>query len=129
MAFANYYGPKTSLEAEALALLDGLRLCKHHNIFRVWLEVDSLLLVQMLKGASDIPWNLSYIVREIKIFLSPLSVFTHVYREINQGAYLLANWGVEQQRNEIFLDSSSIPHRLKGILRLDKSGLSQLRKK
>lgn len=65
VAYAKYCGLKISVEAKALAPLDGLKLCKQRNLDRVWVEVDSLLLVQMIQGVCDIPWNNTYIFREI----------------------------------------------------------------
>ncbi|KAL3507045.1 hypothetical protein ACH5RR_032427 [Cinchona calisaya] len=40
-AFSNYYGDGTNMQAEAFALLDGLKLCKRFNIKIVQVELDS----------------------------------------------------------------------------------------
>lgn len=50
------------------------------------LEVDSLLLVQMVQNICNIPWNIDYILREIKNFLHPRFVISHVFMVVNEGA-------------------------------------------
>lgn len=110
-------------------MLDGLRLCKCNTIETVWVEADSLLIVQMIQNKCAIRWNIRYIPREINNIL-PLRFFiSYVYREANQGADFLANWGVLMKASAIFSVVASLPHQLKGILTLDRGGLPQLRKK
>lgn len=89
-------------------------------------EVDSLLLVQLIQRDIAIPWNISYIFREITSFLPHSFVITHMYREANEGADRLANWGIKTQSDANFETDSSLPHNLKGILRLDSCGLPHL---
>ena len=48
-AQADYYGETTNSVAEAKALLQGLELCKTQGIDVVDIEVDSTMLVQILR--------------------------------------------------------------------------------
>lgn len=48
-AYTNHYGLKTTVEAEALALLDGLQISKQRGIHNIWVELYSLLLTQMIQ--------------------------------------------------------------------------------
>src|SRR4051812_10468874 len=60
LAFANYYGCLSSVEAESRALLDGFRLCKARRIDNVQLELESMHIVQMVQSKFSIPWNIRY---------------------------------------------------------------------
>lgn len=108
-AYANYYGTKTSCEAEARAKLDGLRLAKGKGIFNLWLEIDSFMLVHMLQVSCEIPWNILYIFREINSLLPPSFIVSHIYRNGNQGADFMANWVVNAQSNLYFEDAVVMP--------------------
>ncbi|KAL3524714.1 hypothetical protein ACH5RR_013086 [Cinchona calisaya] len=44
VTFSNYFGSLTSLEVEARALLDGLKLVKDHAISEIQIELNSLML-------------------------------------------------------------------------------------
>lgn len=69
LAHGYFYGIKTSVAAEERVVLDGLKLAKSKFISNLWLELDSLLIVHMLQSRCEIPWNISYIFREIKMLL------------------------------------------------------------
>lgn len=45
IAFSSFYAAGTKTEAEAKALLEGLKLIAEHNIPINWIECDSLVLV------------------------------------------------------------------------------------
>ncbi|KAL3498097.1 hypothetical protein ACH5RR_040829 [Cinchona calisaya] len=51
-AFCKFYGIQTSVDAEALANLDGLSLAKKLRVTHIQLKTDSLLLVNVLKDLS-----------------------------------------------------------------------------
>ncbi|MQM05801.1 hypothetical protein Taro_038614 [Colocasia esculenta] len=82
---AAYSEVNSSIEAEALALCDGLSICCDMGIHSAAVESDSLVLVQIINGKSSCPWRLLYIMHDvsIKCRLVRISV-SHVYREANQ---------------------------------------------
>lgn len=41
--------------AEAMAVLDGFKVAKSKSLHYVWLELDSLVLVNMLQGKTEVP--------------------------------------------------------------------------
>lgn len=54
-AFGHNYGIHTCMWAEAMAVLDSLKVIKCKLIHHAWLELDSLVLVNMLQGISEVP--------------------------------------------------------------------------
>lgn len=62
LAFYEYYGYGTSMFAEAKAIQSGLLLAKDLDIVYLWLEIDSLELVKILRGLHSCPWGLYCIV-------------------------------------------------------------------
>lgn len=106
-----------------MAVLDGLQFSNSKSISSLWLELDSLLPVNMLQGICDVPWNIIYIFIEIKTLLPPHIHISHIYREANQCANFMANWEVEMQSDMCFEDSSLLPRRLQGKLKLERVGL------
>lgn len=81
----------TSLWVEAKALLDGLEIAKHKSITHVWIEVDSMVLVQMFQGSCSVPWNVQYIFRQIFSLLPAQDFVSRNFREGNRGADYMAN--------------------------------------
>lgn len=63
--FGSYYELKSSCWAEAKAVLNRVQYARSKAITLLWLELDSLLLVHMLRGKCVVPWNVSYIFRAI----------------------------------------------------------------
>lgn len=75
------------MQAEAMAVLSGLRFVAELHGQYVWLELDSLELVRILQGLHHCPWHLHYVVRSIRLIMEQFScTITHVMREGNQGA-------------------------------------------
>ena len=46
------------MEAEALALLEGVQLCLEHGLHYVQVDLDSKALQLMMLGGCQIPWKL-----------------------------------------------------------------------
>lgn len=94
LAFGHYYGCHTSVWAEAKAIMDGLQFVKRKSISKLWLELDSQLHVNILQGNCVVPWNISYIIKEIQDLMPQQIFISHIYKEGNQGVDFMANWGV-----------------------------------
>ncbi|KAL3506994.1 hypothetical protein ACH5RR_032376 [Cinchona calisaya] len=74
-AFSNYYGHQNNLQAEVLALLDGLKLCLNLQLHLVEVEMDSLLLVRILQGSRLAPWSVDHRIQSISSLKSIVSFF------------------------------------------------------
>lgn len=94
----------------------------------VHLEMDSFILLQILKKEVDTPWPVAYEVRERWSSLNQMDVkLMHAYREINQAAEAFANIGSKVQKNVNLYCFRDLPHRLKGIVNLDRMDSPTLR--
>ena len=67
-------------------------------------------------------------MRELSRCVDQMNVqLMHVYREVNQAADVLANIGCKFQKRIIFHCFEELPHRVKGIVNLDRMGVPALR--
>ncbi|KAL2471104.1 Uncharacterized protein Adt_39240 [Abeliophyllum distichum] len=92
-AFFSFYGDCTILEAELRAILDGIILAQRLGLSVLWVESDSTLAIHCItKGGG--PWHIQATIRHIRHLLSlDRDTITHIYREGNQVADLLASEG------------------------------------
>lgn len=116
------------MEAEVKGLHQGLRICKEKGFTNIVIELDSLVLVQIIQGKVKSPWNIAYMIRSIFQLLGFFNYSVqHIFREGNQAADFLANVGCKSEKYFLF-DNVNIPKMLRGIVRIDSSGLPSLRK-
>lgn len=121
-AFSNFYGHHSNMWAEAMAAFDGIRLAYEFGIHSIWLEVDSEVLVKIIKGEYHIPWEIWYIIQQIKDFMGRMMVqVSHILREGNQVADGLANWAVKTRHSHVFQSANELPKPCQGPYRLDKA--------
>src|SRR4051812_6902785 len=59
MAYYEYYGVYSSLVAETRAVLSGRKLLGN-SFLAIWLDLDSLVLVQILSDEINCPWQIYY---------------------------------------------------------------------
>ncbi|MQL97422.1 hypothetical protein Taro_030114 [Colocasia esculenta] len=89
----------SSLEAEALALRDGIYMCCNHGFNTIFIESDSMVLIQVIKG-----------------------------REANQVADALVNLGCSSLPVcNLWFSWADLPPAVKGPCHLDKAGLPSIR--
>ncbi|PKU59328.1 Putative ribonuclease H protein [Dendrobium catenatum] len=113
--------------AELNALLMGLQLCLKIGVTFVWIEVDSLFLVQIIKDGVTGNAQYFYLIRKIKSLLNVLNFdISHIFREGNVCANLLANKGSSLVGYEEF-DILNLEPSLKGMLLMDKASLPHIR--
>ena len=126
---ASSYLVHSSLEAEGLALRDGLSICCEMGISTVIVESDSLVLVQIMKGSCPCPWRMTYIMHEVASQARQLGfTINHIYREANQVADCLAGIGCSMgSTTTIWTSWAELPTAAKGPYRLDKIGYPSLR--
>lgn len=69
--------------AEVMAVLVGIQRAIQLSINNLWIEMDSLVMVNMLQGKSQPPWSVSYIVKyklQLLEFFQQVHV-SHIFRE------------------------------------------------
>ncbi|EOY19103.1 Uncharacterized protein TCM_043836 [Theobroma cacao] len=103
--FSENLGAKNSLQAELLALHRGLLLCQENNISRLWIEMDAMIVIQMLKeghiGSHDSRYLWASIRQQLKLFSFRIS---HIHREGNQAADWLANRGHQHHGLQLYFE-------------------------
>ncbi|KAL2486928.1 Uncharacterized protein Adt_31684 [Abeliophyllum distichum] len=96
-AFFSFYGDCTILEAELRAILDGIILAQRLGLSVLWVESDSTLAIHCItKGGG--PWHIQATLRHIRHLLAlDRDTITHIFREGNQVADLLASEGWDRR--------------------------------
>ncbi|CAL9010028.1 unnamed protein product [Prunus brigantina] len=96
-AFASNQDQPSSTAAEVLAFLEAIRVAWVRDWKHLWLETDSSLVVQFFSSTSySIPWSLRTEWRNCLWRIKQMHfVCTHIYREGNCVADMLANFGAD----------------------------------
>ncbi|OIT35112.1 hypothetical protein A4A49_53640 [Nicotiana attenuata] len=76
MAFAQSVRSISNNMAEAKAALVGLNWCILHGLDNIILECDSLLVIDMSRGKSEVPWQMMDIIRQIQNLVSQVNCVT-----------------------------------------------------
>lgn len=122
-----YFGHGTSLFAESMALLYGLRRCNDFGFSSVQVETDSQLLVFFLVSHSPWPWQLHSILFEAQCLLSSFPYpLVHIFREANSVADSLARLASSSCASRRFT-SASLPRSTRGLVMLDQLGCPYIR--
>ena len=130
-AFSSYFGSCTSLQAEAKALLLGLRICEQRGFGgNVVVETDSLMLERILLKRCLCPWAISVEVGKIGLLLGGSCQVTHCFREANKVADILANVGAAHSQCGVCVYDGveELPKLARGAYRLDRSGFPSFRR-
>ncbi|XP_071917209.1 uncharacterized protein [Coffea arabica] len=130
IGFSAYLGETTCLHAEARALLIGLQICVHRGFGNLYVQSDFLVLVGILQHRIHCPWHIRREVRQIWKFVEDSDRFLHYYREANTVADALSNVAVShpEQQLKIYKAFNSFPRLARGAIRLDRLGMSSIRK-
>uniref|UniRef100_A0A453AW05 Reverse transcriptase zinc-binding domain-containing protein n=1 Tax=Aegilops tauschii subsp. strangulata TaxID=200361 RepID=A0A453AW05_AEGTS len=100
------YGCNDVLEAELLALREGISLAILWSMLPLDIESDCLQAVQMIVGGSSNKSKFAFIVKEIiGIMEERSSCITHSRRCCNLASHSLANFGRTQRRPVVWLGS------------------------
>lgn len=115
-------GSVSSFVAELWGLREGLRLCLSLNIQRIQIEMDSAVIVNILKDRRQASQALSVLMMDCHCLLQQFATYsiTHVFREGNAVADRLANLGHQAPVGTTILQDSPPDVRL--LLSRDKSG-------
>ncbi|CAI9759581.1 unnamed protein product [Fraxinus pennsylvanica] len=125
--FCVKYGHGSNNEAELRAVISGVELCKEMGFQQVEIECDSAVVVNWLTHSLCKIWYLWDYWDELLKLLSGISfTISHQYREANSAADLLARQGADGLTMR-YMQSDQIPKLLRGIIRMDKLGLPNIR--
>lgn len=107
-------------------MVEGIRLAAHIGIVNLWIEFDSQILVDMIKGLCNVPWSISYLFDDIRKLLPCFLNFTisHIYREGNTYADLFAKFAITQQTDTIFNCIEEVPRHIRGEWGSTRQGCS-----
>ncbi|XP_027150495.1 uncharacterized protein LOC113750754 [Coffea eugenioides] len=120
--FSLFLGSRTNMEAEAMALLEGLLLSE--NFLSLNVEMDSQVLLNMVNGDGGVPWKLWLSIKSL--VLGRQITFTHVYREANAVADALARLASTTHVCQSF-PPSPLPAHIRGLARLDRIQMPYVR--
>lgn len=110
-----------------MALLDGIQICLKHKLNKVGVELDSQVLVKMLKQEANMPWRIRSTFRKIMELSQNKSFqFMHIFREANVVANGLTNLASSTATNLVFR-LNQIPRDVLGLIKLDSMGMPYIR--
>ena len=122
--FYCHLGFGTSLRAELWGVLKGVNLAKSLSLGRLVVEMDSKVAHDLITIRCPEDHPCADLVKNI-VELANLNweiYFNLIYREANRCADALA--GLGQNSNDVYFDSSNIPHFLQPLLRDDVAGVA-----
>jgi len=103
--FAEPLGYSNSYLAEISGALRAIELAYQNNWHNIWLETDSSLVVLAFHKEGKIPLSLRNRWHNIKTKMKQMNcMVTHIYREGNEVADSLANFGLSLQKLTIWLE-------------------------
>ncbi|KAG6390839.1 hypothetical protein SASPL_148584 [Salvia splendens] len=112
----------STLEAELKAFELGLAAATRHGE-NIWMETDAECFVHMLGKGEQGPAAIRHVLSKIQIMMATKNVrVSHIAREGNKPADLLATRGCDEQGIYVF-ERSSAPPRLRALLELDEKGI------
>lgn len=91
----------------------GLQHAKRLGLLYIWVESDSMVLINLINGLTVPPWSVMHVFRDIKKLLCDFHevIFTHIYREGNWTADIMANWIVTNKALFEVEDLQHLPRR------------------
>lgn len=126
-AFKEPLGHSTNTMAEPKALHRGLLLSWQHGFSKIWVEVDATSIISLLSSEYTGLWLFQHILHHIQSLLNLMEVrITHIFREANQAADLLASEACEASHLIVIHGQQTQGH-IRGILHLDSIGYPYFR--
>ncbi|KZV49641.1 hypothetical protein F511_08962 [Dorcoceras hygrometricum] len=126
VAFHGFLDAGSILKAELTAILQGLLICLHQQLFPIWVETDSAVAMQIIIS-DQCSWDLRHILTSIQgIRANHATRITHIHREGNAPADFLASLGMEKRAYAEYF-GSTFDKRLVGLCKLDRIGCPYLR--
>lgn len=131
VGYAEPIGKTSGFMAECTALKRGLEIVLENGWCNVWLEGDSMSLMEILANRNRTTKSMQYmrVVKDIKLMIPELKycIVSHIYREGNRAADKLAGMGYRLDGLQIWRDEP--PEEVLRIVREDAEGKIILRRK
>lgn len=119
VAFSYFFGERTNMVAECMALMESSCLCQEHGFNHVEVELDSQVLVRMLNSEVATPWKIMEAIAKIQQDNNNGSFqFSHVFREVKVVANALSTLANSTQLHQIFY-TIELPKDVVGLAILD----------
>jgi ribonuclease HI len=125
-AFSEPLGVDSSVFAEMCGAMRALEIAFENNWLNLWLELDSSLVVAAFKNpAKPVAWPLRNRWKNVMSMISQMNcIVTHIFREGNSVADLLANYGLT---SSVYTSWSSVPLFISDGLSKNKLGTPSFR--
>jgi len=119
--FAQNLGPGSSLFAELSGVMQATEITHNNGWLHLWLETDSLLVLQAFKSISIVPWKLRNRWDNSMVLSGNMNLFlTHISREENCCADKLANIGLT---TDTFIWMDDVPIQVRADFTRNRLGL------
>ncbi|KAI3473655.1 hypothetical protein Pfo_031429 [Paulownia fortunei] len=127
LAFQDFIRPASSIFSELYTLNRGLQLALIRGITHLWIEIDALVVIHILRSSTLGHWRLQQLLVDIKNVLHHMTTsITHIYREGNRVVDFLANVACDTTSSRTFTAHELLGHIL-GFIRLDQLGTPSFR--
>lgn len=101
--FSEPLGVSTSFIAEMHGVMRATEIAKVKQWLNLWLETDSSLVVHAFKSKNQVPWQIRNRWSNALVIIRSMNfVVTHIFREGNQVADSLANYGLSSTSFEFW---------------------------
>ncbi|XP_019455087.1 PREDICTED: uncharacterized protein LOC109356210 [Lupinus angustifolius] len=108
-AFANFLNVQHAIYAELHSAMHAVDIAFRKDWLNLWLESDSMLVLDIFSGNSNAPWKLSNDWQICKSQISQMNFkISHIFREGNTCADKLASFGISSQTNSIWNSTPTI---------------------
>jgi len=125
LGFAENVGQENAYFAQLSAAMRAIELAKMQNWMQLWLESDSSLVVKAFKNHALVPWKLRNRWRNCLRITHNMQFFaTHIYREGNQCADILANLALNNDSLTVW---PQMPSCISTAFARNKLGMSNFR--
>lgn len=125
LGFSENVGQENAYFAELSAAMRAIEIASQQNWTQLWLESDSMLVVNAFKNHALVPWKLrNRWYNCIHTVLSMNFIVSHIFREGNQCADILANVGLN---SDVPIGSLEKPSCINSSFGQNKLGLPNYR--
>jgi len=125
LGFAENVGPENAYYAKLCGAMRAIDIAHQNNWSNLWLELDSALVVNAFKNKYVVPWKLRNRWNNCIIKTRRMNfIASHVFRDGNQCANILANFGLASNHLTMWL---VVPNCIRVHYVQNKLGMSNFR--